>query len=545
MTDFLRFINGNQSISHQSIEFPRWRESMFLSHLKISSRFLCVLGIAFAVQTGISIQSVVSLRRELIADRQLEVKHLDEAAYSIVASYHDRAVKGLMSDAAAREAARNDVRALRYDGDNYYFIWDRDGVGVAHGSHPEFEGVNYIDSPQAKKLPYVSNMVSNLVAVGRTPTGEGFTSYYMTKPGGTKPIYKIAYNRLFAPWGWNIGTGAYVDDIDAAFWIHARNTILMILGMMAVACLASYILARDFSLALHRLSGRIERVAAGELDGEVPDTERGDEVGAMARALIVLRDTSSLAAILEERVKLRTQQLEEMQGELIKKERLSTIGQITATVAHELRNPLSAIRNSLFVLKEMASGQASAIERPASRIERGIVRCEHIISDLLNFTRTTQARLSSTVGDAWLHQVLDDYVVPDGLVLERRLDAPGAIVALDQERFQRVLINLLDNGAHALQSKNDGERRMTVSTILSGSFEIVVEDTGPGISPEILPKIFEPLFTTKSFGTGLGLPTVKQIVEQHGGSISVESEIGVGTRAHIRLPCAAVQTAAA
>ena len=124
-------------------------------------------------------------------------------------------------------------------------------------------------------------------------------------------------------------------------------------------------------------------------------------------------------------------------------------------------------------------------------------------------------------------------------MLELRLNAPDAHVALDQERFRRVLINLIDNSAQAMQDNEGRDRRITVSTIKSTAFEIVVEDTGAGISPEILPKIFEPLFSTKSIGTGLGLPTVKQIVEQHGGSISVASVVGRGTSVRICLPYAA------
>jgi methyl-accepting chemotaxis protein len=196
---------------------------MIFSHLKVSSRILVTLAIALGVQIAISAQSLINFRHGLITDRQTEVKHLVESAYTVVASYHDSATKGLMSDVEAREAARAAVRAMRFDGDNYYFIWDRDGVGISHGSHPEFEGVNFIDSPQARALPYVSDMVAKLVAVGRTASGKGFTSYNMTKPGGSKPLAKIAYNELFAPWGWNIGTGAYTDDIDAAFWEQASS----------------------------------------------------------------------------------------------------------------------------------------------------------------------------------------------------------------------------------------------------------------------------------------------------------------------------------
>jgi signal transduction histidine kinase len=121
-----------------------------------------------------------------------------------------------------------------------------------------------------------------------------------------------------------------------------------------------------------------------------------------------------------------------------------------------------------------------------------------------------------------------------------RFVASNAWVALDADRFRRVVINLVENAAQAIEGGKVGvsDRRITVTTKASDCAEFVIADTGPGIPPEVLPKIFEPLFTTKSIGTGLGLPTVKQIVEQHGGEIHITSTPGKGTAVHIRLPLA-------
>ena len=248
---------------------------------------------------------------------------------------------------------------------------------------------------------------------------------------------------------------------------------------------------------------------------------------------------------LETRVEERTMQLRAAQQDLVKAERLSTLGQLTATVAHELRNPLSAIKNTIFSVAEVASRHGLSLDRQLARMERSILRCEHIITDLLDFTRAREPKLSNAELDRWLDEVLDELAVPAGIRLERRLTAPSAIVALDTERFRRVLINLVDNAVQAIQGKDGAEGQIKIATAAGAAAEIVVEDTGPGIGPDILAKIFEPLFSTKSFGTGLGLPTVKQIVEQHGGTITVESEVGRGTTVRIRLPCASVASAAA
>lgn len=271
---------------------------MFLGRLSVSARFLLVLAIGFTFQAGISVVSLLDLKRSLEQDRAAEVKHLLEVAYSTVAFYYDQARKGLMTDAAARRAAADAVRAMHYDGKNYYFIWDLNGTGVAHGAQPVLEGKTFINSPDAEKNPVVAYMVGRLIEVAKSDKKEGVTTYRIPKAGQTIPLDKIAYSRLFEPWGWSIGTGAYVDDIEDAFRARAISALLVFICLIALAGVFSFFIGRDMAQAINRLSRRVTSVAKGEFDGDVPDTERTDEIGVMARALLVLRDTSREAAEL-------------------------------------------------------------------------------------------------------------------------------------------------------------------------------------------------------------------------------------------------------
>jgi PAS domain S-box-containing protein len=246
--------------------------------------------------------------------------------------------------------------------------------------------------------------------------------------------------------------------------------------------------------------------------------------------------TSEVAAEVElqRRVEERTAALKAAQGDLLRKERLSALGQLTATMAHELRNPLSAIRNTLFAVKETAAAKEVSLDRPLGRIERSVERCDRIISDLLDFTRIKALHRAAVAPDAWLDELLSEQRLPPDIALERKF-AADCTVEIDAEQMRRVVINLVENAAQAIPD-SAAERRITVSTARVGeSFEMVVEDTGSGIPSDILSKVFEPLFSTKSFGTGLGLPVVKQIIEQHGGSIAIASEPGKGTRVTIKL----------
>ncbi len=225
-------------------------------------------------------------------DRTSEVKHLLETAYSTVVFYHEQALKGEMTDEQARKAASDAVRAMHYDAHNYFFIWDLDGNGIAHGGNSKYEGRNYLTGPDAENNPVVSYMVRQLVNVANSDAKEGLTTYRIPKAGQTVPLEKIAYNRLFEPWRWSVGTGAYIDDIDIAFKLRALQLFWIFLLLMVVASLVTYFVVHDLVLSMRRLSLSINKLTNGEMVSEIPDTGRHDEVGVMAKALLVLRDTS-------------------------------------------------------------------------------------------------------------------------------------------------------------------------------------------------------------------------------------------------------------
>ncbi len=272
--------------------------TVFLGRFSVSDRFLLVLATGLMIQIGISGLSLVKIRQSLVEDRISEVKHLVDAAYSTIKFYHDQASSGLITDDAARRVAADAVRAMHYDGGNYFFIWDLNGTSVAHGAQPALEGRTFIDAPDALVNPVVGYMVRQLVDVAKSPAKEGVTSYQIPKAGQFKPLPKIAYSRLFEPWGWSVGTGAYTDDIEDAFLTQALAGGTLLAVLAALAWGVCWLIGRDMVRTLNHLSGRVAEIAHGQLDGSIPGVERGDEIGVIARALLVLRDTSREAAEL-------------------------------------------------------------------------------------------------------------------------------------------------------------------------------------------------------------------------------------------------------
>jgi signal transduction histidine kinase len=231
----------------------------------------------------------------------------------------------------------------------------------------------------------------------------------------------------------------------------------------------------------------------------------------------------------------------EAETKLLKVQRLAVLGQVTGAVAHELHAPLIAIRETLAALKEIATESGSDLEKPVARMERSIERCERMSSDLLEYTSARELQPTSFGFDQWLGEVLARQRVSGPVKLSIELRAGNAVASFDPDRIRRVVIDLVENACQALSElPSYYERRVVVRTgIAPGMVVLTVADTGPGIAPENLERIFDPLFSTKSFGTGLGLPIVKQIVDQHGGTIRIDSELAHGTRVRISLPLSA------
>lgn len=240
---------------------------------------------------------------------------------------------------------------------------------------------------------------------------------------------------------------------------------------------------------------------------------------------------------LEQRVKERTQELEQAQAELLQKERLATLGQVTASVSHELRNPLGTIQSALFVIAETLAGKTPRkANRPLELAERSINRCVRIIEELTSYARVKELHLSETFVDDWLKNVVEDQNIPEEISVE--LDLGSAVKAqFDQDKVRQVVINLIDNAIHALEPRMTRDKTLRVSSrSLNGMYQIQITDNGTGIPGEIKGKIFEPLFSTKDFGVGLGMVIAKNLIKQHHGSIQVDSSEGKGTSVTLCLP---------
>jgi two-component system sensor histidine kinase PilS (NtrC family) len=336
----------------------------------------------------------------------------------------------------------------------------------------------------------------------------------------------------------------------------------------------------SFNPEAERITGRAARDALGlDVEQVLPGAREAVLVprrpGARTRARMVFRDGSGQ----ERRLGLSGSVLRSAEGEpggwvvifqdvtdvvrmeadLRRSERLAATGQLAANMAHEIRNPLAAISGSLEMLRARADRPSGGPERQRLMeiALREIERLDHLIADFLEFARPAAGEPAPLPLAPAVEELakMFEAVRPPGVAL--RLDVPrDCAVLADPRQLRQVLWNLLLNAAQALpeggeirivarpvtDAPQDGAtRRRNASDEGEQSVEVAISDTGVGMPPEVLERAFEPFFTTKRSGSGLGLPTVHRVVENHGGSLSLESRRGEGTTVRVRLPAAEVR----
>ncbi|MDH3999339.1 MAG: ATP-binding protein, partial [Desulfuromonadales bacterium] len=254
-------------------------------------------------------------------------------------------------------------------------------------------------------------------------------------------------------------------------------------------------------------------------------------------ANIMINENREIKDSLKQRVDKRTSELKEAQAQLLVQERLAVLGQLTATVSHELRNPLGAISNGLHSIETALEIDNLPMAEKAIRLsERSIARCTRIIDELLDYGREEKLNLGPVAIEDLVNETLDDLAISGDIKLTRQLMGKTTVAA-DHDKLRQVIVNLVINAQQALQDSSQTDKRITVATRKrEDTVEIVIEDNGPGVPENLREKIFEPLFSTKNFGIGLGMTIVEKIVMSHKGEITLQPNRTQGCCFVISLP---------
>lgn len=383
--------------------------------------------------------------------------------------------------------------------------------------------VRQVDGTRAVGTRIAANVYDQVLIKGKSYTDRAFVvnNWYIT---AYEPIRDILGNIIGVLYV-GILEEKYKDMKD-----KATSTFLgIVLFGIIISTVVANLLARSILKPLSKIVYASRQIAKGNLDYQVIiDTK--DEVSEVGESFNLM--VSSL--------KKRDEQFKEMtRQQLMRSERLATLGQLAAGVAHEINNPISGIltyirliRKRLEKIPNLGDGD---FKRYLAIMERETDRCGIIVRSLLDFARQSEPNLKSVDVNIIINEsleLLDHKLRLQNIEVEKQFGKIPLIVG-DFAQLQQSFMNLILNASEAMEKGG----KLTISTRLVGEMvEIEFTDTGKGIPQENLTKIFEPFFTTKPKGTGLGLSVVFGIIHRHQGEIEVKSEVGKGTSFFIRLP---------
>jgi len=254
-------------------------------------------------------------------------------------------------------------------------------------------------------------------------------------------------------------------------------------------------------------------------------TENGNLTSDLRRNLekVVLKEKE-----LELQRDFLSRQVDEKTDELLKSEKLAVIGELASRMAHDLRNPLSTIKNVIEIMEAKPKLKIEEKLQYYGKLRRAMNRMSHQVDDVLDFVRASDLKLQRYSILDLIISAKDNITIPNDVkIIVEEIDAK---LNCDYRKIEAVFSNLMLNAVQAIGNKGEVNVRIMEN---SADIVVIVEDTGPGISNEIMNQIFDPLFTTKQLGTGLGLSICKNIVEQHGGNISLKND---PTTFMVRLP---------
>jgi len=394
----------------------------------------------------------------------------------------------------------------------YIFCMDSKGTFTVH---PTGEGKNFINASGEDGRKFISEMCAKK---------SGWIRYPWRNKGDPRPRMKIVRYDYFAPWDWIIAVGSYEDEFyNEANKIKWRIVAWMGLLTVIVGCISTglvFLAARIFTGPINRMLETIRQVKRGRLDVRV-EINSDDELGELGAAF------NRMTAII--------QRNREMEATLAQQGKMASLGVLSSGVAHEINNPLGVILGYAAYLEGKMSEDDPGYKY-IHEIKRESKRCKKIVQDLLNYARTPKPVLTETDLNALLEQIADfaaNHTDMHDVKVVMELDKGLPVVMLDGDQMRQVAINLILNAGAAMGRGG----LLRISTSLEDEYAVVrFCDNGSGVTQENLEKIFEPFFTTKEKGTGLGLAITKQIIEQHHGMISIESESGSGTTITVKLP---------
>lgn len=402
------------------------------------------------------------------------------------------------------------INRIRIGKTGFAFLIDSEGRTIFH---PELERAKNFE--KVTELPVVRQALAEFgKPLGVDVSGVGFR-----KDDEIEMVGAYAWPESL---DWGVIMQQSKEEAYSSIARMKVNAVLWILVSILGSVLIAFYLAKSLTRPVLELIAGAEKLGEGDFSSEVKVNTR-DEIFTLANTFNFM-----------------VKKLKEFQEQLILREKLAAVGQMASVVGHEIRNPLGVINNAIYYIKtkfEMSSGKDldPKIQKHIGIIEKEVAASNKIVSDLLGFSRTRPPMAQPLDLNRIIEDSLSAVSFPETVKVEidLSLELPPALINPDEIR--QVFINLFNN---AWQAMPEGGTLKIRSYIDEEMAQVEVTDTGCGISPENMKKLFAPFFSTKTKGTGLGLAAVRRILERHKGKIKVRSRLGQGTTFIVSLPLA-------
>lgn len=308
-----------------------------------------------------------------------------------------------------------------------------------------------------------------------------------------------------------------------------------------IGALVGYHMSRGITRPLERLTASAEAITAGDLQARDVVDHRQDEIGRLARAFAIMADSvrqsrDHLENVIGHRTReleLALEDLQQAQEELVRKERLATLGQLSSSIGHELRNPLAVMLNVVYILEATLAAAPAKTREYLGVLREQIRISERIVADLLDAVRTRPPQRVAVRVEQLVEEPITRCSIPSRVRVERAF-CTAPLVLADPDQVRQIVVNLVTNAVQAL-GESDGVLSLS-SQVRDSHVCIAIRDTGPGIDPAHLGQIFEPLFTTKARGIGLGLWISRTLARANGGDLTAANHPEGGAVFTLSLP---------
>jgi signal transduction histidine kinase len=480
---------------------------LFFRSLSLSSRLLLILLFLLGLSVG-SLTIIYSRTEEIMLEKVAE--NIDQITKAIQISVEQLTAKG-----DSTERLKNYVDMLNKKGIREITIIGGDSQVIA-SSNPKKIGRHEKISPSTAKKKDKASIKKDLLitaTLGEKSPNQDQRLYNVIMPVSAKGE-TIGY----------ILISMVLDDFRS---FHQRNHLRRVISTVLAFCLGiilCLVLAKRYTAPMKEIARASKRIADGYLVS-IKETRRNDEIG------VLVKSFNDMVVKLKER--------RELEERLQKSEELSRVGQLASGIAHEVRNPLNFLSLSIGHIKSKIADEdikdRDEILTLLDNLTGEIYKVNELINNFLLMGKPIILNREWVSPESLMADVL--YIleerVRDGIEIKMIHEGNGKPVYCDRSYMRMCLTNLVLNSIQAIEDKGEIVVEFKHSDALS---QISVRDSGKGIRPEEMNKIFEPYYSTKTFGVGLGLTITKRLVEEHGGKISISSEVGKGTLMTIEVP---------